>query len=94
MSPTTCVLIRKVRGQKRFRCEPKRVEDFNYRTANMAERYIFAHQDSEQTRALLQMAAKTRQQPKVDRDEMYRIIDERKKNPFYNPWKPYYPPDA
>ena len=79
LSPAVCVWIRKVRGQRRIRCNSKRVDEFNYRTANMAERYILSHQDSEKTRTLLRLSAKTRQQPKIDREDLYCRMDQQKR---------------
>jgi len=75
LSPTVCVWIRKVNGQKRIKCSSARVAEFNYRTAYMAERYIFAQQDTARIRALLLQTAKTRQQPKIDREALNERID-------------------
>jgi hypothetical protein len=68
LSPKVCVLIRKVKGQQRFRCSAKYVNLLNYRTALMAERYIFSHRDSAKVRSLMDRGAKTRQQPKIDKE--------------------------
>jgi len=86
LSPTVCLWLRKIKGQKRFRCDSKRVDDFNYRTAFMAERYIFSHQDSSKTRSLLQKTAKTIRQPKINRDDLYRRMDAKARlGPLYDP---------
>ncbi|MGA2137742.1 MAG: DUF4238 domain-containing protein [Verrucomicrobiia bacterium] len=90
LCPTVCLWLRKVKGQKRFRCDSKRVDDFNYRTAFMAERYIFSHQDSYKVRALLRQTAKTRLQPKINRTDLYRRMDTKARlGPLYDPRSVY-----
>jgi hypothetical protein len=68
ISPSVCLWARKVAGQKRLKCSAERVEEFNRRTAFFAERYIFSHQDSQNTRSLLLQNAHTRNMPKINRE--------------------------
>ena len=71
LSPTVCVLARKVKGQPRIKCGSKKVDEFNYMAALIAERYIFSHCKSAKVMSLLERCARTRGKPKID-DEYVR----------------------
>ena len=79
LSPSVCVLARKVKGQQRFRCSAKYADLLNYRAALMAERYIFSHRDSTKVRSLMNRGAKTRHQPKIDKEYVRRRMAYEKK---------------
>jgi len=81
LSPDVCLLLNRSHTQGRRRVKKNTVSEINRRTAFMAERFIISPLKTKQVGELVHKAAKTREMPKIDQEDVikrYSSLKDRK----------------
>jgi hypothetical protein len=76
ISPSACIWLRYGQDERRWTCGRDVASELNRRTAYSAERYVFTDRQSEQTQELVAGFTSTYGQPKLDRQELDKLLDE------------------
>ncbi|MEI8015198.1 MAG: DUF4238 domain-containing protein [Nitrospira sp.] len=80
ISPTVCLWLSRHNRYKALPITSESVKNMNRRMAINSERYVFAHELRNGTESLVKKHSFTRQQPRLDKDEVIESIRARRKH--------------